>query len=112
VLAYKGYMGKVTFDESAETFYGTVINTRDKITFQSDSAKMLKREFKTSVDSYIAFCREMGEEPEKPYSGKFVLRLKPEEHEKVTLAAQVASKSLNTWIVEHITEIANKELSR
>lgn len=111
MLTYKGYVGKVEFDEEAEVFYGTVINTRDKITFQAECAKDLRKEFEKSVETYLEFCQELGEEPERPYSGKFVLRLPPEAHKKVSLAAQAANKSLNAWIADHIIESANRELS-
>ena len=75
ILEYKGCFGEVSFDNDAKVFYGRVINTRDTITFQSDNAKQLEEEFQVSVDTYIDFCKDLGETPEKPYSGKFVLRL-------------------------------------
>jgi predicted HicB family RNase H-like nuclease len=79
LLSYKGYIGEVDFDSEAKVFYGRVINTRDPITFQSDNAKRLEDEFRFSIDTYLSFCAELGETPEKPYSGRFVLRLSPEE---------------------------------
>ncbi|MEW5767476.1 MAG: toxin-antitoxin system HicB family antitoxin [bacterium] len=53
----------------------------------------------------------MGEEPEKPYSGRFVLRISPEGHWTIALAAQLTNKSLNTWAVEHLVESASRELN-
>jgi predicted HicB family RNase H-like nuclease len=110
MLTYKGYLGEITFDKDAKLFYGRVINTRDTITFQSDDAKQLEQEFQTSVDTYLDFCHELGESPEKPYSGKFVLRLSPEGHRAVALAAQIANQSLNAWAAEHLVQRANQEL--
>ncbi|MGX9366939.1 type II toxin-antitoxin system HicB family antitoxin [Desulfoplanes sp. PS50] len=111
-LAYKGYLGETTFDKDAKLFYGRVINTRDTITFQSDDAKQLEQEFQASVDTYLEFCRELGEPPEKPYSGKFVLRLSPEGHRAVALAAQIANQSLNTWAAQHLVKHAEHELQQ
>lgn len=111
MLSYKGYLGKVEFDDQAKVFYGTVINTRDKITFQSEQAQQLEQEFQTSVETYLAFCEELGEEAEKPYSGRFVLRLSPEGHRTVAVAAQLSHKSLNTWAAEHLVECAQQEIS-
>ncbi len=111
-LIYKGYMGKIEFDSEAKVFYGNVMNTRDTITFQSDNAKLLEKEFRKSVDTYLEFCQEIGETPEKPYSGKFVLRLSPQKHRVVSLAAQIAKKSLNTWASDHLIESAEKELKQ
>ncbi|MDI6792311.1 MAG: type II toxin-antitoxin system HicB family antitoxin [bacterium] len=111
MLSYKGYIGKVEFDGEAKIFYGKVINTRDKITFQSDNAKQLEQEFCSSIDTYLKFCQELGEEPEKPCSGRFVLRVSPERHRTIALAAQLTNKSLNTWAAEHLVESACRELS-
>jgi len=110
MLSYKGYLGKIEFDADAKVFYGRVINTRDTITFQSESAVQLEEEFKTSIDTYLSFCADLGESAEKPYSGRFVLRLSPEEHRAVVLAAQLANKSLNTWVREHLVKRAHREL--
>ncbi|MBD3305705.1 toxin-antitoxin system HicB family antitoxin [candidate division KSB3 bacterium] len=112
MLSYKGYLGQVEFDPDAKVFYGRVLNTRDTITFQSEQAATLEEEFQTSIDTYLAFCEELGEAPEKPYSGKFVLRLSPEGHRAVALAAQLAHKSLNAWAAEHLVEIAQEELEQ
>jgi predicted HicB family RNase H-like nuclease len=73
VMTYKGYEAPVPYDEDAEIFHGEVINLRDVITFQGSSVKELKKAFADSVEYYIAFCKERGEEPEKPYSGQFVI---------------------------------------
>ncbi len=110
ILTYKGYIGEITFDKDAKIFYGRVINTRDTITFQSDNAKDLEQEFQISVDTYLDFCQELGESPEKPYSGKFVLRLAPEGHRAVALAAQIANQSLNAWAAENLIKRAEQEL--
>jgi predicted HicB family RNase H-like nuclease len=98
MMEYKGYIGKVEFDDEADIFHGEVINTRDVITFQGGGVAELKRAFKDSVDDYLAFCAERGEEPDKPFSGQFVTRLPPELHRKVNLAASIAGKSLNAWV--------------
>jgi predicted HicB family RNase H-like nuclease len=98
MMKYKGYSAKVEFDEEAEIFFGTVINTNDTITFQSENAHELKKEFKASVDDYLAFCKELGKAPEKPYSGRFVLRVDPELHSKLHVEAMQHHQSLNDFI--------------
>ena len=110
MLSYKGYLGHIEFDPEAKTFYGHVLNTRDTITFQSEHASKLEEEFHRSVDTYLEFCQELGEAPEKPYSGRFVVRLSPEAHRSVALAAQLSNKSLNSWIADCLVEQASKEL--
>ncbi len=108
MMEYKGFVGHVEFDEEAGIFHGEVANTRDVITFQGHSVKELRRAFRGSVDDYLAFCAERGEEPEKPFSGKFIVRLSPEQHRKVFLAAKRASKSLNAWVAEQLDEVVGR----
>ncbi|MDZ4796593.1 MAG: type II toxin-antitoxin system HicB family antitoxin, partial [Bryobacteraceae bacterium] len=74
-MTYKNYDAVVRFDEQAGLFHGEVVNTRDVITFQGTSVKELEKAFRESVEDYLAFCAERAEEPEKPYSGKFVVRV-------------------------------------
>ncbi len=76
MMTYKGYIGVVDFDEEAEIFHGEVINTRDVITFQAKTAKALKQAFFDSVDDYLEFCKELGDLPERPFSGRFNVRIK------------------------------------
>ncbi len=83
MLIYKGYIGQVEFDDEAELFHGEVINTRDVITFQGSTVKKIKKAFKESIDDYLDFCKERNEDPEKPFSGKFNLRLDPELHKQL-----------------------------
>ena len=102
MMEYKGYMGKVEFDDDAGVFHGDVVNTRDVITFQGKSVAELKKAFQESVDDYLNFCAQRGEEPEKPFSGQFVARIPPELHRKINLAASLSGKSLNAWVSEQL----------
>lgn len=97
-MHYNGYEAVVDFDEEAEIFHGEVINMRDVITFQGTSAAELKQALAESVEDYIAFCKERGEEPEKPFSGQFVVRTDPKIHKAVSSAAQREGISLNKWV--------------
>jgi predicted HicB family RNase H-like nuclease len=101
-MEYKGYSAKVEFDSDADIFHGEVINLRDVITFEGETVKELKQAFQDSVDDYLDFCAQRGEAPEKPYSGKFVIRVEPELHKNITIEARKAGKSLNVWISDAI----------
>ena len=68
MMEYQGYIGKVDFDDEAAVFHGEVKSTRDVITFQGESVAEMKTAFQESVDVYLAFCAERGEEPDKPLS--------------------------------------------
>jgi predicted HicB family RNase H-like nuclease len=102
MMEYKGYVGKVEFDDEAGIFHGEVLDTRDVITFQGQTVDELKASFQESIDDYLAFCEQRGEEPNKPFSGQFITRVPPELHRQVTLAASISGKSLNAWVVEQL----------
>ncbi len=106
-MEYKGYYGKVELDEEAEIFHGEVINVKDVITFEGKSVEELKQAFQDSVDDYLAFCKERGEEPEKPYSGRFVIRADPELHKKIACEAKKKGKSLNLYVNEALANYAD-----
>jgi predicted HicB family RNase H-like nuclease len=98
MMSYKSYEAVVEYDEDADIFHGEVINMRDVITFQGKSVSELKRAFAASVEDYLAFCKQRGEEPEKPFSGQFVVRTEPALHKAMFSAAKRAGLSLNRWV--------------
>ncbi len=108
MMTYKGYSAKVEFDDEAMIFHGEVIGIRDVVTFQGRSADDLKEAFYASVDDYLDFCDARSEEPDKPFSGKFVVRVSPEVHRKVYMAAKEAGQSINAWLNKNLTRIAHR----
>ena len=98
MMNYKGYIGKVEYDDENKVFTGEVINTRTVITFHGDSVKELETEFHNSVDDYLDWCLQDGIDPEKPYSGKFNVRFEPELHRRAAAAAKSLGMSLNSFI--------------
>lgn len=102
MLMYKGYIGHVELDEEAAIFHGEVINTRDVITFQGTTVKELQRAFIDSIEDYLAFCAERNENPDKPFSGKFNLRLDPSLHRQAFILAKQHGMSLNEWVTQAI----------
>ena len=100
MLNYKGYSGLINYDDEMKILHGEVIDTRDVITFQGRSVDEIEKAFRESIDDYLDFCKERGEEPEKPFSGKFILRMPPRLHHKLYLKANRSGKSLNKWVVE------------
>jgi len=99
-MEYKGYIGRVEFDDDSGIFHGEVINTRDVITFQGRSVTQIRKAFKDSIEDYLAFCEERDEEPDRPFSGKFTIRVKPELHRKIYIKARMGKISLNAWVAE------------
>jgi predicted HicB family RNase H-like nuclease len=75
MMEYKRYFARVEFDDEANIFHGEVINLRDVITFEVESVDELRKAFTDSVEAYLEFCAECVEDPEKPYSGEFLVRV-------------------------------------
>jgi predicted HicB family RNase H-like nuclease len=92
MMEHKGYMAQIDYDDDARAFHGEVI------TFEGTCVEDLRQAFIDSVEDYLVFYRERGEKPEKPFSGNFMVRIKPELHQKVALKAKIEDKSMNNWI--------------
>jgi len=70
-MEYKKYLAHTEYDAEADIFHGEVINIRDVITFQGKSTDELRRALEDSVEDYLEFCKERGEEPNQPFSNFF-----------------------------------------
>lgn len=105
-LEHKGYIARIETDEENNGFHGRVINIGDVVNFKGRSMSELKREFANSIKEYIAFCQERGEEPEQPFSGRFVLRVDPAVHRAITRAAEREGISINKWAEEQLERAA------
>lgn len=104
-MHYKGYNGKVEFDDEAGLFHGEVVDTRDVITFQGMSVEELEKAFRDSVDDYLEFCEQRGEPAEKPFSGRLMVRLSTDLHRKLYVEAQQSGKSLNRLIADKLQQL-------
>jgi predicted HicB family RNase H-like nuclease len=102
MLKYKGYTGHAIFDDEAGIFHGEVDDTRDVITFQGRSVDELETAFRESIDDYLEWCAERGKSPDKPFSGRVVLRMPPPLHRRLATEASRQGKSLNTVMLEKL----------
>lgn len=99
-MHYQGYIARVEYDERDDIFVGRVLGLRSIISFHGKTVAELRREFASSVRDYLADCKEQGVSPEKPASGKLLIRVPPEVHGKALIKAQSMGKSLNQWATE------------
>ena len=99
-MEYKGYIGKVELDDEAGILHGEVVGIRDVVTFEGRSVTEVRRAFVESVDDYLKFCRQQGEEPDRPCSGHFVVRIDSDLHHRANMVAGAAGKSLNALVAE------------
>lgn len=99
-MKYKGYIGSVNFDACDGLFHGKILGITDVITFEGKTVKGLEKDFHNAIDEYLEDCREIGKKPEKPYSGKFNVRISSELHSAIAQKAKDKGVSLNTWVNE------------
>lgn len=104
MMKYKGYTGHVEYDDEAKIFHGEVLGIKDVVTFQGTSVKEIETSFKDSIEDYLSFCTERGETPDKPFSGKFNLRIPPDLHAKLSIAAHIHGESLNYYITKMLQQ--------
>ncbi len=112
MMNYKGYAGQIEIDEEANILFGRVLDIRDVITFKGETIAEAKQAFQDSVDDYLDFCRELNQEPDKPFSGKLPFRTTPDHHRKLFLAATKAGKSINAWMDEVLITAAEELINR
>ena len=101
-MSYRGYTARIEFDERDSIFVGRVLGLRSIISFHGQTVEELRGQFATAVDDYVEDCQEQGVSPEKPASGKLLLRVTPEIHSQALIKAQSTGKSLNQWATEAI----------
>ncbi|ATU91509.1 type II toxin-antitoxin system HicB family antitoxin [Phyllobacterium zundukense] len=106
VMHYKDYTARIEYDDEDEIFFGKIADISDGVGFHADTVADLKVAFHEAVDDYIETCTKIGKQPQKPYSGKMMFRVKPEIHRRAALAAERAGKSLNQWAEEALDKAA------
>ncbi len=99
-MTHKGYTARIELDDRDNIFVGRILGVRSIISFHGETVTKLRSEFKKAIEDYLAECAELGLKPEKPASGKLLLRVPPEVHGKALVVAQAAGKSLNQWATE------------
>lgn len=105
-MNHKGYTARIEFDERDNIFVGRVLGLHAIISFHGEAVAELRTAFETAVEDFLLDCKEQGIRPEKPASGKLMLRVPPEVHGAALVAAQAAGKSLNQWATEVLGEAA------
>ena len=106
-MSFKGYTARVEFDERDSIFVGRVLGIRDIISLEGTTVAELRAEFEAAINDFLKECAERGVSPEKPASGKLMLRVPPEVHAAAAVAAQASGKSLNQWAAEALREAAH-----
>ncbi|NUU01377.1 type II toxin-antitoxin system HicB family antitoxin [Herbaspirillum robiniae] len=102
-MTYKGYAARIEYSDEDECFVGHIAGIRDVVGFHGDSVAALKAAFEEAVDDYLDTCAKLDKEPQRPYSGKFMLRVSPEIHAHAATMAEARGLSLNAWAAEALS---------
>jgi predicted HicB family RNase H-like nuclease len=106
-MFYKGYSARIEFDDEDRIFVGHLAGIRDIVGFHGSSVDELEAAFHEAVDDYLAHCAQLNLPPNKPFSGRMLLRVPPEVHARVSTAAQVAGISLNQWATQALEQASH-----
>lgn len=111
-MTYKGFAARVEFDPDDRIFVGHLAGIRDIVGFHGTTVATLEKAFHQAVDDYVAACRKLGQTPERPASGKLMLRVPPEVHVAALREAELVGKSLNQWAAETLERAVSHQASR
>ncbi len=100
MMQHKGYYGSVHFDDSDLIFYGRIEFIRALVNYEATDAKGLKKAFKDAVEDYLVTCKKQGITPEMPFKGSLNVRLGPDLHRRIAIAAAQQNLSINKFITE------------
>ena len=106
-MTYKGFTARVDFDDAEGIFSGRLLGISDVVGFHADNVPELRAAFEDAVDDYVETCARIGKQPEKPASGKLMLRIPPDVHRAALVAAESAGTSLNQWASKVLRQAAH-----
>ncbi len=103
-MKYKGYAAHIEYSDEDGCFVGHVAGIRDVVGFHGESVGELRSAFEEAVDDYLETCSKIGRKPQKSYSGKLMLRIPPDIHAAVAIAAETSGKSINQLVAEILNQ--------
>ena len=104
VMKYKGYWAEIRYSDEDECFYGIIEGLKNtSISFEGNTVKELKKDFKEAIDHYLNNCKHNNEEPEKQCKGSLNVRLGVDLHSKAKMKSIEKDVSINELIKEAVT---------
>lgn len=96
-MTYKGYSAGMEYDAEDEILVGRVMDVADIIVFHGASVAEFQAAFHQAIDDYLAACEKLDQAPDKPASGRLMLRIDPRIHASALRRAAREGLSLNKW---------------
>ena len=107
LMQFKGHAAQILYSDDDACFIGQIAGITDVVGLHADNVVELRFAFEEAVTDYLATCEKAGRLPQKPASGKLMLRATPEVHGAALVAAQVKGQSLNQWASNALREAAH-----
>ena len=85
-MTFQGYAARIEYSDEDQCFVGHIAGIHDIVGFHGESVAELRTAFEEAVDDYLEACEKLSRAPQKPYSGKLMLRVPPEVHAAVAVA--------------------------
>ncbi|MBK8988285.1 MAG: type II toxin-antitoxin system HicB family antitoxin [Chloroflexi bacterium] len=79
------------YSDEDQCFVGHIAAIQGVVGFHGESVSELRAAFEAGLEK----CARLNRPPQKPYSGKLMLRIPPDIHAAVAMAAEVSGKSIN-----------------
>lgn len=106
VMDISGYKALIAFDPDTNLFRGEFLDLNGGADFYAADVASLHSEGETSLKVFLDMCHEDGVAPVKRYSGKLMVRLPAELHQRAAVSAASQGKSLNAWLADVVMQAA------
>ena len=110
-LEYKGYITRIEYSSEDKLLFGKIEGIVDHVDFFSESPNEIENEFHIAVDDYLVFCEDVGQPPDRAFSGAFNVRIAPELHRELWLEATRNDEKLNTTVVKALKNYLEKDVA-
>ena len=107
LMEINGFKAVIAFDPDTNLFRGEFIDINGGADFYAADVASLRHEGEISLKVFLDMCCEDGVEPRKRYSGKIMVRLPIELHERAAVAAASVGKSMNAWFADVVAQAAH-----
>ena len=110
-MEYKGYIAEIEYDDSVDLLHGRVVNAGPYpiVTFEASDVEGLKREFRISIEEYLAICAENSIEPQQPVSRSVNMNMDADLYARVAVLAARSGMSINSWVKDALERQAAAE---
>ena len=104
MLLYKGFIGKIDFDDRRLILTGEVLNALDLLEFDGKTAEEIKQNFIKCVEDYCEMYQDRKTRQSIPFIGNYNIRLAAEQQNRVMNAAKLDGSSMESWLNRRIND--------